>query len=82
MDVQTTHSLTSAADLWGCLELDLPEVFTTADLATGGAMPRWLAQKAAWCFRQMNYIEPCGKQGNAIEYRLTTVPEKSRTKAA
>lgn len=82
VEVQKTHSLNSAADLWACLEIDVPDVFTTADLATGGQMPRWLAQKAAYCFREMNHIEPCGKQGNAIEYRLRKVRRKRKAKAA
>lgn len=70
VQVMETHSLTSAAELWSVLEIDVPEVFTTADLAVGGDMPRWLAQKAAYCFREMGYIEACGKQGNAIQYFL------------
>ncbi len=68
--VQETHSLRSTQDLWNLLEIKVPEIFTTADLAAGGSMPRWLAQKAAYCFREMSHIEICGKQGNAIEYRL------------
>lgn len=71
IEVMETHSLTSAADLWTVLNLDVPDLFTTADLAAGGDMPRWLAQKAAYCFREMNYIEACGKQGNAIQYRVS-----------
>lgn len=68
--VQETISVSSAEQLWTALNVDVPDVFTTAELATGAAMPRWLAQKAAYCFREMGHIEPCGKQGNAIEYRL------------
>jgi hypothetical protein len=70
VEVQQTVSLSSVQDLWTELNLNVPDVFTTADLASGGSMPRWLAQKAAWCFREMNHIEACGKQGNTIEYRL------------
>jgi len=69
VEVLETHSLQSAADLWNVLDIDVPDIFTTADLAAGGKMPRWLAQKAAYCFREMNDIEACGKQGNAIQYR-------------
>ena len=47
-----------------------------AYLAKAGKMPRWLAQKAAYCFREFGYIEICGKQGNSIEYRLA--PEKKK----
>ncbi|APZ91248.1 hypothetical protein [Fuerstiella marisgermanici] len=82
VEVQDTISIASPADLWAKLDIDVPEVFTTAELATGGSMPRWLAQKAAWCFKQMKHIEPCGKQGNAIEYRLSKRRRQSRRKAA
>ncbi len=82
VEVQDTVSISSPTDLWTRLDIDVPDVFTTADLATGGSMPRWLAQKAAYCFKQMNHIEPCGKQGNAIEYRLSKRRKGSRSKAA
>lgn len=70
VEVQKTISLNTAADLWGCLDAELPDVFTTADIAAATQMPRWLAQKAAYCFREMGHITPCGRQGNAIEYQL------------
>ena len=79
VEVQKTYSLTTAKDLWSELQLELPDVFTTAHLAESGSMPRWLAQKAAYCFREMAFIEPCGKQGNAIQYRLK---RQGRRKAA
>lgn len=80
VEVQKTVSLRTVQDLWDSLELEVPDVFTTADLAKGGSMPRWLAQKAAYCFREMEHIEMCGKQGNAIEYRLKKKRRKRRTK--
>ncbi len=63
-------SVKTPAQLWKHLNFELPGVFTTADMARAGGMPRWLAQKATYCFRQMSHIEVCGKQGNAMEYRL------------
>ncbi|MEQ9409009.1 MAG: hypothetical protein RIK87_14830 [Fuerstiella sp.] len=80
--VTESYSLNSPADLWNQLDLDVPEVFTTADLASSGTMPRWLAQKAAYCFRRMDYIEACGKQGNSVEYRLKASPKQRKRKAA
>ncbi len=77
-----SHSFRSPQELWNCLELELPDTFTTAELAEKGKMPRWLAQKAAYCFKKMSLIEPCGKQGNAIEYRLENAARKTRRKAA
>lgn len=70
VEVQQTISLNTAADLWDCLDAEVPETFTTADLAIAADMPRWLAQKAAYCFREMDYIMACGRQGNSIEYQL------------
>lgn len=74
--------LKTAADLWKALELHVPEEFTTSDLVQTKAMPRWLAQKAAWCFRRMEFIEPCGKQGNTVVYRLRRPIRKSLRKSA
>ena len=82
MAVQSSIELNTVEDLWNALEADVPPVFTTADLATCADMPRWLAQKAAWCFREMKHIEVCGKQGNSIEYRLKKRRTGRRREAA
>lgn len=82
VDVYECCSISTPQDLWTMLNANIPEVFTTADLAKGASMPRWLAQKAAYCFRHMNHITACGKQGNAIEYRLTPVSRKTGRNAA
>lgn len=80
VEVQQTISVNTPLELWGKLDADVPEVFTTADLATAAGMPRWLAQKAAWCFRRMDLFEVCGKQGNSIEYRLQVSQQKKKPK--
>lgn len=74
--------LKTAADLWRALDLNVPGEFTTSDLVQTNAMPRWLAQKAAWCFRRMGFIEPCGKLGNTVVYRLGKPVRKQQHKAA
>lgn len=61
----------SAADLLQLLQSPLPESFTTADLAVAMDQPRWLAQKLAYTLREAGVIELCGKDGNALRYRLT-----------
>lgn len=76
--VQQKISLKTSADLWQALNVELPESFTTAELAAACGMPRWLAQKAAWCFRRMGQLEVCGKRGNSIEYRLVSGPRRRR----
>ncbi len=78
VSVQRKIRLKTAADLWQALEADLPESFTTAELSASCGMPRWLAQKAAWCFRRMGQLEVCGKRGNSIEYRLAAGPQRRR----
>ncbi len=71
VDVQQTISLKTPTDLWRQLDADLPNVFTTLELSEFSGMPRWLARKAAWCLRRMDFLKVCGKRGNAIEYCLT-----------
>jgi hypothetical protein len=56
------------ADLWALTGDDLPPEFTTAELAAALGEPRWLAQKAAYCYRKMGLISQIGKRGNAILY--------------
>ncbi len=60
--------LTSAADILALLPPDLPEPWTTSDLAAALRKPRRLAQQMAYCLRVMGAIDPVGKQGNAILY--------------
>jgi hypothetical protein len=73
------RSLCTTADLVALLPPELPAEFTTADLARTGSIPRWLAQRAAYCLRQTQAAEVAGKQGNAWVYRL--VPETPPTPA-
>lgn len=72
----------TAADLWRALDLNVPTEFTTSDLVQANTLPRWLAQKAAWCFRRMEFIEPCGKLRNTVVYRLRKpIRQRQRTAA-
>jgi hypothetical protein len=48
----------------------LPRPFHTGDLAQGMQVTRWLAQRAAYCLREMGAAEQVGKQGNALLYEL------------
>ena len=57
------------ADLAALLPDELPDPFTTADVAAAGGRPRWLAQKMAYCLRKMGAVRECGKRGNALLYR-------------
>jgi len=55
-------------DLFGLLSSLAPEPFTTQDLAEACAMPRWLAQKAAYCLRESSAVQIADKRGNAYVY--------------
>ena len=46
----------------------LPEPFTTTDLAKATGQPLWLAQKMAYCLREMGGIMVAGKRGRGILY--------------
>lgn len=58
----------SPEDLADLLPDDLPDPFTTADLAERLGRPRWLTQKMAYCLREAGVLTATGKQGNALLY--------------
>lgn len=55
-------------DLAALLPSELPDEFTTLDLATSLRQTRRLAQQTAYCLREMGAITRVGKRGNAILY--------------
>lgn len=63
-------ALSGVADLAGLLPSGLPDPFTTADLASALGRPRRTAQQMAYCLRKMRAVDPVGRRGNAIEYRV------------
>ncbi len=69
LDVVETCTITSMADLFDMLDADLPEPFTTMDLAAAMKSTRRLGQLAAYCFREAGVTEICGKNGNTRVYR-------------
>jgi len=66
--VEQSTLLSSTGDLTELLPGDLPEPFTTANLAEQAGVPRRLAQQTVYCLRELNAIEIIGKTGNSIEY--------------
>jgi hypothetical protein len=68
VDVVDRALFRTPRDLAALLPLGVSEPFTTADLAEGIGHPRWLAQKMAYCLREMGAIRAVGKKGNAILY--------------
>ena len=70
IEVVDTLLLRNADDLTGLLPDELPEPFTTADLAEKLGRPRRAAQQMAYCLRKVGAIAAVGKHGNAVEYRV------------
>jgi len=56
------------------LPVDLPDPFTTADLAGALGERRALVQKMAYCLRQMGVIEVADMRGRAYLYRRAELP--------
>jgi hypothetical protein len=56
------------ADMGKLLPNSLADPFTTSDLAAALGKPRRLAQRMAYCLREMGVISPVGKRRNAILY--------------
>jgi hypothetical protein len=70
LDVRERHVFHGPADMAALVPpaLALAESFLTSDLAEALRCPRWLAQKMAYCLRQMGAITAVGKRGNSIAY--------------
>ncbi|MDJ0923530.1 MAG: hypothetical protein QNJ77_03125 [Acidimicrobiia bacterium] len=68
--IEEVVTLDGPSDLAGLLPTGLPDPFTTADIAAAAGCPRRLAQATTYCLRHAGAIEPVGKRGNTIEYRL------------
>jgi hypothetical protein len=56
------------ADMGALIPATLVEPFTTTQLAESLGQPVWLAQKMAYCLRQMGAISTVGKRGRGILY--------------
>ena len=56
------------SDMSALLPVEMPQEFTTLDLAEAIESPRWLAQKMAYCLREMGEIVRVGKRGRSYLY--------------
>lgn len=77
--VVSTHCLRTLSDLRALLPPTLPSEFTTEDLAREAAIPRWIAQKMAYCLRMTGAVNSLGKRGRAMLYGL---PRRKSKRAA
>jgi hypothetical protein len=71
--VRSRHVFRTPVDLCRLLPEGLGETFTTADIASRVGIPRWLAQKMAYCLRHTGGIVIAGKCRNSIVYALAAV---------
>lgn len=70
IDVVNRWVFDQPADLADLLPGDLPEEFTTADIATALGKPLSIAQKMVYCLRHSGTLTITGKQGRSALYRL------------
>jgi hypothetical protein len=68
LHVHEVHRFRTAADLRRLLPAALPQPFHTGHLAEGLGIQRWVAQRMAYCLREMKAIRQVGKQGGAWLY--------------
>ena len=69
VDVVNTVELARPEDLLSLLPADLPDPFTTADLAAGLGRTRHAAQEVAYCLRESGVVETDGRDKRGILYR-------------
>ncbi len=66
--IESQHTISTLADLVALVACPLPTPFHTGHIADGLSIPRWLAQRIAYCLRQTGAAETVGKQRNAWLY--------------
>jgi hypothetical protein len=68
-EVEHRHRFDSADDVAALLPENLPEVFTTADVAAAASVPRDGAQKLLYCLRAMERVELIDRRRDGFHYR-------------
>ena len=72
IEVLSRHIFKKPSDFISLVPPDLPEPFSTEELAEGIDQPRWIAQKMAYCLRNMGIIDIVGKNGNSFLYSASS----------
>ncbi len=70
IDVREVVVVDSPEALLDIIPKDLPNPFTTADVAVGLSRSRHLAQEVAYCLRESGAVEAVGRDKRGILYRL------------
>jgi hypothetical protein len=84
LGVQASHRLETPADLRSLVDCPLPSPFHTGHLADALSVPRFVAQRVAYCFLHMGTARQAGKLGNArlYEFLEDTIRSTHAQKAA
>jgi len=70
IEVLETRRFRTGRDLARLIESPLPDPFHTGHLAESLHVPRWIAQRIAYCLRHAETIRQVDKHGNAALYRF------------
>lgn len=68
--IEPGATLRTAADLISLASVELPERFHTGHLAEALDVPRWVAQRMAYCWRETGGARVVGKEGRALLYEM------------
>lgn len=72
LEVTETIRVDTPADLLGLLPPDLPDPFTSADIATASRRTRHLAMRTAYCLQRAGATRCIGRRGRAQVYEATS----------
>lgn len=70
VEVQRIHRFNTTDDLLRLLPSDLPKPFSTADLAQRMDIERGVAQRIAYCLREMGAVSVVGRRSSGWQYEL------------
>lgn len=70
LEVRQIHRFRTSRDLTELIPSDLPSPFHTGHLAESLGVDRWVAQRVAYCLREMNAVAEIGKDRNTRLYQL------------
>lgn len=68
VEIESIRRFSTAQDLFALVPDDLPEVFTTADIAQAGGFGRDVAQRMAYCFKALGLFTQQGRTKAGINY--------------
>lgn len=82
VEVHQSQRFQEAADLLQILPSSLPDPFHTGHLASALEIPRWEAQRIAYCLRQCGAATEVGKEGNTRLYQECTKRRRRRSRGS